>query len=290
MNIRTTWIARLEYLSQQTNRIGQDLTEVSQKLTTGVEIMTPSDSPELTARLMSIKREISDQQRYNEDSSYALNLLDVADQVLGDLSTTVSDARQLAVQMGSDTYQGPARAASAVQATQLIDQAMDLVNTAVAGRHLFGGEAYDARPYGPDLSYQGAEDPSVIDVSDQSEAIVGFVGEDLGLGTVLQSLSDLRDALESDSAENIRNTLDSLIEATDIISNAQTSVGVEQKTAIDFVDLTDAMALELEVQRSALEDADALEAVMRMSQLQSQYDAALAVTSQMNLGSLFERI
>ncbi|MEL6344827.1 MAG: flagellin [Myxococcota bacterium] len=290
MNIRTTWLSRLDYLSFQTNRIGGELTDVSQKLTTGLEISKPSDSPELTARLMNIKREIADQERFHEDSSYALNLLDVADQVLVDMSQVVSNARQLAVQMGSDTYLGPARTASAEQASQLLDQAMDLVNTAVAGRHLFAGEAYDTQPYADDLSYQGADEASRIDVSDQSNTIVGFVAEDLNLGSVLQAIADLQTALETDSADAVRLTLDGLIAATDTISNAQTTVGVEQATAIDFVDLTESMKLELEVQRSALEDADALEAVMRMSQLQSQYDAALAVTSQMNLGSLFDRI
>lgn len=290
MIIRTTWGSRLDYLAQHTNRIATEMSTVSDKITTGLEVSRPSDAPELTTRIQNIERELSDQARFAEDAEYANNLLSVSDSVLNELAVVVSRARELAVQMGSETYQGPQRVSSAELADQLLEQARGLLNSQMAGRYLFSGEAYDTQPYADDLSYQGATDPSEIQVSDTVGVTVGFNGEDLELGSILTAIEALREALKTDDAGNVLATLDELIASSDTVSSAQTVVGIEQSTADDFQALAKNMGVELEVQYSNMVDADAVESIMRLGELQTQYDAVLAVISKTQMSGLFERI
>lgn len=290
MIIRSTWSSRLDYLADATNRIGGELEEVNERVATGLAVNKPSDAPELTSRIMSVEREISDQERYSEDASYATNLHDMADSILMDLADVVTEARTLAVQMGSDTYEGPVRVASAQQADQLLSQAMDLLNTTVADRYLFSGESYDTEAFDTSLNYQGADEVSKIYVADGVEVTVGFNGEELGLGDVLSSLEALRDALLTDDASNIRSTLDVLEDSTEIISEAQTRVGIEQMVAVDFTSFSDAMKLELELQLSSLQDDDTIGSLVRLSELETQYQATIALTAKSQLGNLFSQI
>jgi len=290
MIIRSTWASRLSYLAKQTNRVASEMEVVNERATTGKAVNRPSDAPELTTRIMSLEREIVDQERYTEDSEYAANLQGMADQVLLDLSSVVSEARTLAVQMGSDTYEGPVRTGSAKQAEQLISQAMNLMNTTVADRHLFSGQAYKTPPYGEDFVYQGSDEVSEINVADNISVTVGFNGEEMGLGSVLEAIDSLRVALESDDASNVRATLDALTTATETISRAQTEVGVEQMTAVDFADFSSSMTLELQIQLSSFQDDDTIGSLVRLGQLETQYQATLALTAKSQMGNLFNQI
>lgn len=290
MIIRSTWSSRLDYLADSTNRIGGELEEVNERIATGLAVSKPSDAPELTSRIMAVERELGDQERYSDDAIYATNLHDMADSILMDLADVVTEARTLAVQMGSDTYEGPVRIASAQQADQLLSQALDLLNTTVADRYLFSGQRYDAPAFDASLAYQGSVDESRIYVADGVEVIVGFNGEELGLGDVLGSLESLRDALLTDDAATIRGTLDVLEESTETISEAQTRVGIEQMVAVDFTSFSESMKLELELQLSSLQDDDSIQSLVRLGELQTQYEATIALTAKSQLGNLFSQI
>jgi flagellar hook-associated protein 3 FlgL len=290
MIIRSTWSSRLSYLTQQTNRIGGELAEVNERIATGVAVSRPSDAPELTARIMSVEREISDQARYGDDAEYASNLHSMADTTLMDLSDVVAEARALAVQMGSETYSDQDRIEASAQVDGMIDQALSLLNTQVGDRYLYGGEAYNIPPFAEDLSYQGAAGASTINVADDVEVTVGFSGDALGMGDVFSSLSSLRDALQAGDASQVQSSLDGLTGATDTISSAQAMLGIEQSTALDFASFSESMQLELQGQLSSLKDDDTFASLVRMSELQTQYDAAIALTSKSQMTNLFGRI
>lgn len=290
MIIRSTWSSRLNYLTQQTNRISGELAEVNERIATGVAVNRPSDAPELTARIMSVEREISDQARYGKDAAYAANLHSMADTTLMDLSDVVAEARAFGVQMGSETYSDADRTEAASQVDGMIDQALSLLNTQVGDRYLFGGEAYTTPPFAADLSYQGAGDSSTVRVADDVEVTVGFSGGALGMEDALSSLVSLRDALQTGDAAQVQSSLGDLEGATDTVSSAQTVLGIEQSTALDFASFSDAMQLELEGQLSSLKDDDTFASLVRMSELQTQYDAAIALTSKSQMANLFGRI
>ena len=78
--------------------------------------------------------------------------------------------------------------------------------------------------------------------------------------------------------------------AIDSVSEAQTLAGGQQAIANDFASLSESMEIELITQLSAVQDADAIETLVRLSELQTIYETALNVTAGSNIGSLFDRI
>ena len=290
MIIGSNLFSRLERLSGQTSAIANELAEASEIATTGVKISSPSDAPELVSRIDALTTAIGDSQQYAASAQTAENLLSVADSALSDLAGVLSAAQELAVQLGSETYDSSMRTASADTAAGYLEQALTLVNTDVAGRALFAGTAYDGDAFDASLSYVGSADPSTLTVSEEAEVIVGFDGEALGLGDALTALSELQDALAANDVERVQATMDTLSAAITTVSQAQTSIGAEQLSAGDHANFAASMELELTTQLSSIQDADAIEALVRVNSLQTLYQTALTVTSSSNLGSLFDRI
>ena len=81
-----------------------------------------------------------------------------------------------------------------------------------------------------------------------------------------------------------------LDEAINTVSQAQTRIGAEQISAGDFASLAESMELELTAQLSSIQDADPIEALVRLNELTTLYETALTVTASANTGSLFDRI
>jgi flagellar hook-associated protein 3 FlgL len=291
MFVGTNLFSRLDSLTRQTSRISDELAEVSLMATTGLAINSPSDSPEQVERIADLTTAITDQQQYTESSDTATNLLSSVDSSLSDLAEVLGAAHQLAVQMSSETYDGIYRTSSASLADGFLDQALALVNTSISGRSLFAGTAYDGDAFDTTtLAYLGSTDESTIDVGDQASVTVGFDGDALGLSAALTAISDLSTALSANDVAGVQTAMTDLESAIDAVSKAQTVAGGEQAIAMDFASLSESMELELVTQLSSVQDADAIESLVRLSELQTLYETALNVTAGSNMGSLFDRI
>lgn len=290
MIIRSTFSSRLNYLADQTNQITAEMEEVNSRISSGLAITKPSDAPELTARIMSVEQEISDQLQFGDNATYASTLHDSADAILLEISDVLMQARELAVQMASESYSSEQRINSASEADQLLTQALSLLNTQIGERYLFSGEAYDTQPYDTTLTYQGSTDPSTINLSDDVDVVVGFDADGLGMTDILTSIETLRDALAADDPNAVQASLTGLESSTLLLSSAQSTVGMEQTTALDFIDFTDSLGVQLETQLSELQDDDMVASLVRLSELQTQYEATLALTARSQSGNLFSMI
>ena len=290
MQIGSNLFSRLEGLSNQTSRLSDALAEATQVATSGLKIAKPSDAPHLVSRINDLKTAISDQQQYGESAATADNLLSVADSSLRDLSSVLSAVFELSVQLSSETYDPTLRTAASTISDGYLEQAMELVNTSVAGRSLFAGTAYDGDAFDTSLGYTGSADESSLDVGDTASVVVGFNGEALGLGEALSAISDLSTALAADDLDGVRASMTAIEDAITTLSQAQTAIGSEQLSAGDFASLSQSMEFELITQLSGIEEADPVEALVRLNEIQTMYETALAVTASSNMGSLFDRI
>ena len=72
-------------------------------------------------------------------TSSAQGEVQVADGALQSVGTLLQRAQELAVQLGNDTYSATERAAGAQEINGISSQIVQLMNTQVAGRYIFGG-------------------------------------------------------------------------------------------------------------------------------------------------------
>jgi flagellar hook-associated protein 3 FlgL len=138
----------------------------------------------------------------------------------------------------------------------------------------------------------GSTDSSEIDISSTRSVEVGYVGSDVFQGTVdvFQLLDNLATALTADDGDSIRDLIDDFDDAFDQLDVVRTEVGTNTKRALDMIDLTQTLQLELQNRLSSVEDIDIAAALTEFSLLQTQYDINLQLTSKTRTINLFSRM
>ncbi len=292
--VRTTYHSRLATLSNQTRALGDRMGAAQFRAATGLDVAKVSDAPGRMSYIHSVKESRDDQQQYVENSDWAYQHMLVADQSLAGLADVLSDARELAVQMASETYNDSTRLLAQSEAAGLFDRALIFANANMGGRYIFAGQAYDAPAYDDTTgAYLGDTSEPSVDVADGNVSVLtGFDGSSLLQGTtdIIAALQNLATALSTGTATNVRPSIDELSDALDQIAEARTIVGGEMLRAEDGRDMATNLGLTLAEHESALVDADAVDAFTNLFELQQSFEAALQVTANARSSLLFSRI
>ena len=292
MLIRSTFHSRIQYMSNVTMRTGSELAQVNGQISTGKKIQNLSDSPWSTSELHQLRRGIQDQQQYENASNRAMSLLTTTEYALTSALNLVDRARMLSVQLGTDTYSAEERAAAAQEVLFMKEHMLDISNTEFHGRYVFSGASYNSAPFDSTFAYVGSTSSTEIDISSTRSVTVGYAGSDVFQSTVdvFQILDDLATALAADDGDTIRDLIDDFDDAFDQMDIVRTEVGTNTKRALDMIDLTQTLQLELQNRLSSVEDVDIAAALTQFSLLQTQYDINLQLTSKTRTINLFSRM
>jgi len=292
--VRSTYHSRLSALSSQTRRIGDRMARAQLEASSGLKVMRASDAPGRTSYIHSVRESRADQSEYTSNADWAFQHLSTADGALGGLATVISEARELAVQMSSETYNAATRVNSQDDATALFDRAIMFANTNLGGRYLFAGEAYDSEAYDAATgAYLGdTEEPEVAVADGNVSVLTGFDGSNLlqGTGDVITALQNLETALGTGNAADVQATIDDLDAAMEQIAVARTVLGGEMQRADDGRAIAQTMTIALAEQESDLVDADAVESFTNLFEVQQAFEAALQVTANARSSLLFSRL
>ncbi len=292
--VRSTYHSRLATMTAQTRRIADRVGRAQEVAATGLEVHRGSDAPGKMALIHSVREARADQSEYDANATQAMQLLNVADQSLSGLAGVLSSARELAVQMSSETYNAASRVSAAQEATGLVDRALMFANGNLSGRYVFAGEAYDGPAYDETSgAYLGNTDEPETAVADNNQTVLtGFDGSTLlqSGGDIIAAVQNLQTALSTGVAANVQASLTEIDGAIEQLAVARTIVGGEMIRAEDG----SAMALNMEValaeQESHLVDADAVESFTNLFQVQQSFEAALQVTANARSSLLFSRL
>ena len=292
MLIRSTFHSRIQYLSRNTMRTGVELAKVNAQISSGKEILKLSDEPWAASELHQLRRGIQSQEHYEDASHRSVSLLTTVEYALTAAIDLTDRARTRAIQLGSDTYSAEDRAAAAQEILFMKEQLLDIVNTEFNGRFVFSGQAYNSEAFDSTFTYAGSSSESTINISDTRAVEVGFVGDQVFQGTVdlFQSLDDFVTHLSADDGDSIRDLIDDFDAGINQLDLVRTEVGTNTKRALDMVDLTETLQMELRNRLSSVEDVDIAEALTNFSLMQTQYDINLQLTSKTRTINLFSRM
>ena len=286
---RSTYGSRLASLNTEISKLTSQVADVQVDAASGVKIHKPSDAGAAVGRLHSLREQVADQDIWQENSSYAMSLLATGEEALNQLVDAFTRARELSVQMASETYDGNDRANAAIEVNNILQDAIQMGNIEFDGRYLFAGAAYDSKAYDSTGSYIGSASEPYTLVSDAIEVATGFDGSDILQGTtdIYAALNDLITHLNNNDPAAIGNALGDIDASIDQLSTGLTRIGIEWQTAEDANILAANMSVTLRGALSNVEDADALETYTRLSELQIAYEAALQVGSTAASANLF---
>lgn len=174
--------------------------EMQTQMSSGRRINNPSDDPIGTIRDLDYRSELSKNQQYRGAIDQALNWQNTYESDLDDMTSMLSNARELAVAMSNGTYDDSAREASANEVKSILERMMQLSNQKIEGKSIFSGFRTQAPPL--QLSSTGARymgDTGSIDfqIDASSKLPVNLIGSDVFLKpvTVLGKKADLNVAL-----------------------------------------------------------------------------------------------
>ena len=201
-----------------------------EQLTTGMRVVHPGDDPAVAAAMVRGQQTVDRMNAINQNAGRASDEVGAADDALQSMGNVLSRAKELAVQLGNDTYSAADRKGAAIEVDALIRQAVTLMNRDVNGRYIFGGDQDRTPPFDIAGNYTGDTAvrqvevaPGVLeDASVRADVTVKGAGGGVDLFATLQTLST---ALNANNGNGVRASLTDIDAATIQVTSALAKVG-----------------------------------------------------------------
>lgn len=270
------------------NRGLQDMERYNHQLSTGKRIRYPSDDPGGTTRAMYYRSQLVEVDQYVGNIRHGLMWLDETDSALGKVGDVLSRARDLALQGANDVLTEQERKALAEEVNELLNHLVQLGNTSVGGRYIFGGQRTNKPPYETLPYYDGANPPQSqgddapieIEIAPAVKLAINVTGKTL-LDPMFETLIDLRDALKGEaSARDIGGgLLGRLDEHINQLLQARAEVGARYNRLETTNERFGDLEVSLKSTLSDVEDLDVARAIMELKMQENVYRLALAATA-----------
>jgi len=276
---------------------GQGRLELLQKqASSGLKISTPGDDPVSAQQVLQLKGRVQDADQYARNITTGNAWLEQSDSAMASMGDVVARARELAGQMASGTYSAQDRATAANELKQLKSEMIQLGNSQVAGRYIFGGFVSDRPPFDTASgAFTGTDDTVNMEVDQGAYVAINCSGGKLLCGgtppgssgtDIIGELDKLATALATNDVSGIQAALPALQDAQNQILAVRGDVGARINRVQNASDKLDSMKLSLDKVISDKQDADYLQVISDLTNQQTAFQAALstsAKTSQLSL-------
>lgn len=128
-------------------KLEESIYKKTNQISTGRRIQQPSDDPVGTARAMDFRSRSTEILQYIDNSEQAISWLNCTDDALMTLTNYLQRVRELVIAGANGTLTVEAREAYANEIDAIRDGIMQVANTNIDNRFIFGGERYLNPPY-----------------------------------------------------------------------------------------------------------------------------------------------
>ncbi len=246
-------------------------------------IMAPSDDPISYAKSLQIDAQLDKNAQFKKNINSLQTTAAYYESAINNVSDLLSEAKQLTIQMASDTADEESRLSAAEQIDGIIDQLMALGNTKVTDTYIFGGTQSTTVPYTidgatGDVVFNGSANVNQVFVSSSATMEGGISGARVfsdGAGVdIFATLQTLKDHLEANDVPGITADLGSLGECIDMTADNLSYVGTYGTKMETLVDTNTARDTRLTETLAELVDADTVSLISDYNSLTTAYQAA----------------
>lgn len=295
--MRITDLNNSDSFLSQIQRLGSRQAGLQTQVATGQRISKASDDPSAAARAFDLQAEKLRLQQYSRNSNRALEINQTAYSTISELKKISDRAGEIGV-LGAGVLDPAGFQGYATELNQLIEQGLATVNTSFAGEHLFGGTRTDAAPFTATrdasgritaVTYAGAADSAEFNVGENSRiSPYPAAATNQELGDFLNNLVALRDSLQTGDKTAIQATQPNLRTSEDNLLRTVSDMGAIETRLQGELAGNQARFSELEQLTSKEVDADLPETIVKLTQTQTAYQAALQVGAQVMRVSLLD--
>lgn len=308
MSMKVSTSMFFDKASSMLSNVQGSLAKTQEQLSTGKQIIKPSDVPEKAAVVTRIESELARQTSY-QNSLKAVDIrLKSEETALNNSSDVMYRMKELAMQAANDTLSDADRKSVSLEMSQLRDQLLSLANSQDSnGNYLFAGSRVTQMPFSPDakgvVNYQGDQNRMVIGVGDNRRMNLNMAGTDaftnvvrdggkggrVGIG-FFQSLNDLVDSVKNSDKVGLQRGLGEIDQLQQGLSNANAQVGTDMNVIDSQNKVLDEIVLRLKSTLSDVQDLDYTEAITKMNKDQLALEAAQNTFAKISKLSLFNFI
>jgi flagellar hook-associated protein 3 FlgL len=292
--------------TQQLGGVQSRLTKVQEQLSTGLQIVKPSDAPDKASLVTRLESELARQSGY-QDTLKAVNVrLTAEETALKNTSDVMFRIKELAVQAANDTLGAQDRQSIALELGSLRDQILSLANSQDSnGNFLFSGSRAGEEAFSKDsagrIIYQGDHARMKVNVGDNRQMNLNLPGSDIFTRVVrddgkggkvgvdfFQALDDLTQAVKTADRTKMQRGIGEIDTLQMGVSEGLGQIGADLSVVDMQTTVLDQVVLRLQTTRSDIEDLDYTEAITRMNKDQLALEAAQSSFSKISQMSLFK--
>jgi flagellar hook-associated protein 3 FlgL len=245
----------------------RELSRTELQVATGKRILTPSDDPSASVRILDLQESQKRLAQYQRNADAATAKLEQEETALQGMENLLQRVRELAVQGNNDPTGAEGRAAIAAEVRQQVESFLQIANSQDAnGEYIFAGFKSQTPPFHDNgdgtFRYDGDSGQRMLKIGDSREVAIGDPGNMLiGIGEVLHTL-----AVNLEAGNGDPNALTDIDNALTGVLDTRAKIGARMNAIDDQKTANDAFDLAVTKVRSSLEDLDYAEAISRFNQ------------------------
>ena len=284
------------------------LAKTQTRLSSGKEVVNPSDAPDKATAIQRLKSVLKKQDSFSSNIEGAKNRLIAEETALKGVNDVLTRIKELSIQAANGTLGPRDKELVAIEVEGLTQDLLSLANTQdVNDNYVFSGSRVQVQPFQKNsfgnVTYFGDETRNEVQVSEQRYIRFNRTGTD-AFGRVLretdsgdtvgkgffEALSDLASGIRESNTSAINQGIDDLDQASFNIAVATAQVGSEMASVETQREVNEETVLQLRTILSNIEDLDYSEAVTQMQKDMLALQATQSSFSQISNLTLFNYI
>ena len=281
----------------QIQKLSTQQAKLQNQVATGQKVFQPEDDPSAVGRILILDAEARQVQQFQTNANRALEVSQATYSGLQDIKKLSDRAGEIGT-LGAGTSSPDAYKAYAQEVNQLIEQAVQSGNTKLRNDYLFSGTAVNTAPLVAtrnaagdiaSVAYAGDTAQTSVQISELSKLAPGSSSAtNTGLGSFVNNLIALRDALNAGTSTAVAAVLPNLDTSENLLVNSLSEQGAVQLRIEVTQGQQSTRATNLEKLISNEADADMATSAVKLSQTSTAYQAALSSATKILQTSLLD--
>lgn len=295
MRVTQNTTANLVLNSLQTIRRRTE--ELEQQAATGVKISAPGDDPVTAQQILHMKSLMAAGDQYSRNISNGISWLSMTEAAMDEMGNVLTRAKELTVQMANATSDAKARESGMNEIVQLRNQLIQLGNTQLNGRYVFGGFKNDTPPFDSTGAFNGTDDSITIEIDRGAFVPINYSGGELlrggtppgSTGTdIIGVFDNLITALGANDQTAVQAELPNLEDALSQVLSTRTDLGARMNRLEGQKNVIEEMKFSLTKVLSDKQDVDFMQVISDLTKQQTAFEAAIAASGKISQISLLD--
>jgi flagellar hook-associated protein 3 FlgL len=273
-----------ELITRRSGALEVEIRKLQEAVSSGQRFQSVVEDPAGAAIAVRGRGSLAALAQHSSSSSFGSDVLGAQDKAVGDAVNLLVRAEEIASQQASGLISPADRVAAAEEVHGILQALTTIGNTELSGRRIFGGLALDAPApftdpdvggYDPITAYTGSPQTFSIKIgSGASERVRISTAGDAVFQDALVGVKALEDALATNG--DVAGTLAGLATGRSTLLAERASVGARQGQLIERIDQVGGLRIREQQRVASVLDADLIDAISQLTQLQTALQATLA--------------